>query len=88
MVVVVERGISAEFRRDVLGLKADGFLNEELPVDEWVATVEALLVLFVLPFHNALAMGQINAFVVAILCRAGKQPGRESRRVLGDDTVP
>jgi len=39
----IERNFSAKLRNEILNLNAPGFLNEDLPADESVATVRALL---------------------------------------------
>jgi DNA-binding response OmpR family regulator len=41
--LVMERNFSPVFRKEVLALKADGFINEELPEDEWIASIHAFL---------------------------------------------
>jgi len=43
LVPFIESGFSPDFRKKVLDLKADGFINEALPVDEWIAEINALI---------------------------------------------
>jgi hypothetical protein len=43
IVPLVERSFSEEKRREILALNAAGFLNEDLPRDEWIASIRALL---------------------------------------------
>jgi DNA-binding NarL/FixJ family response regulator len=43
LVPFIETSFSLDFRKEILALKADGFINESVPVDEWIATLNALI---------------------------------------------